>query len=62
MQRRDQTRRRGGALGTWLARGAELVVLGRYGDSTIVYLPSQDMFYYASPCCLAVFAVGVVPR
>ena len=41
-----------GAFGTWLARGAELVVLGRYGDSTIVYLPSQDMFYYASPCCL----------
>lgn len=40
------------AFGTWLARGAEWVTLGRYGDSTIVFLPSQDAFYYAGPTAM----------
>ena len=40
------------AFGTWMARGAEWVTLGRYGDSTVVYLPSQDAFYYAGPASM----------
>ena len=40
------------SFGTWMARGAEWVTVGRYGDATIVYLPSQDAFYYASPECV----------
>jgi hypothetical protein len=40
------------AFGTWLALGAEWVTISKYGDSTLVYLPSQDSFYYASPSCI----------
>ena len=40
------------AFGTWLASGAEWVTIGRYDDSTLVYVPSQDSFYYASPGCI----------
>ena len=39
------------SFGTWFARNAEWVTIGRYDDSTLVYLPSQDAFYYASPAC-----------
>jgi len=39
--------------GTWLALGAEWVTIAKYDeDSTLVYIPSQDCFYYASPACL----------
>lgn len=39
--------------GTWLALGAEWVTIGKYDDTTtLVYLPSQDAFYYASPGCM----------
>ena len=40
------------AFGTWLALGAEWVTIAKYDDSTLVYLPSQDAFYYASPTCI----------
>ena len=38
------------AFGTWLAHGAEIITIGKYsGDATLVYIPSQDSFYFASP-------------
>ena len=41
------------AFGTWLAAGAEWVTIGRYDDAgTLVYVASQDAFYYASPGCV----------
>jgi len=40
------------AFGTWLALGAEWVTIAKYDESTLVYIPSQDSFYYASPACI----------
>ena len=41
------------AFGTWLAAGAEWVTIGRYEEvATLVYVASQDTFYYASPGCI----------
>ena len=38
------------AFGTWLAHGAEIITIGKYSKgSTLVYIPSQDTFYFASP-------------
>jgi hypothetical protein len=38
------------AFGTWLAQGAELITIGKYSNGvTLVYIPSQDTFYFASP-------------
>jgi hypothetical protein len=38
------------AFGTWLAHGAEIITIGKYsGGATLVYIPSQDAFYFASP-------------
>lgn len=38
------------AFGTWLAHGAEIVTIGKYSSgATLVYIPSQDTFYFASP-------------
>jgi hypothetical protein len=38
------------AFGTWLAQGAELITIGKYSSgNTLVYIPSQDTFYFASP-------------
>jgi hypothetical protein len=38
------------AFGTWLALGAEIVTIGKYANgATLVYIPSQDIFYFASP-------------
>lgn len=38
------------AFGTWLAYGAEIITIGKYSKgSTLVYIPSQDTFYFASP-------------
>ena len=37
------------SFGTWMAKAAEWVTIGKYASSTIIYLPSQDAFYYASP-------------
>lgn len=42
-------KKKAGDFGTWAAQGAEWVTIGRYGASTVVYLPSQDAYYYASP-------------
>lgn len=36
--------------GTWLAHGAEIITIGKYqGGATLIYIPSQDTFYFASP-------------
>ena len=40
------------SFGTWIAKAAEWVTVGKYGAATIVYLPSQDAFYYASPASM----------
>ena len=41
------------AFGTWLAQGGELITIGKYSnDSTLVYIPSQDTFYFASPAVI----------
>ena len=38
------------SFGTWLAQGAELITIGKYSNgATLVYIPSQDTFYFASP-------------
>ena len=38
------------AFGTWLAHGAEIITIGKYsGGATLIYIPSQDTFYFASP-------------
>lgn len=38
--------------GTWVAQGAEWVSIGKYDENTLVYVVSQDAFYYASPGCI----------
>ncbi len=39
--------------GTWLAHGAEIITIGKYrGGATLVYIPSQDTFYFASPSAI----------
>ena len=35
-----------------LAAGAEFVTVSRFQTNTLVYLPSQDTFYFASPTAL----------
>ena len=40
------------AFGMWLALRAEWVTVGKYGESTLVFVPSQDVFYYAAPGCM----------
>ena len=35
--------------GTWMGKSAEFVTVGKYDSSTLIYLPSMDAFYYASP-------------
>ena len=38
------------AFGTWLAHGAEIITIGKYSSgATLIYIPSQDTFYFASP-------------
>ena len=37
------------SFGTWLASNAEWLTIGKYDESTLVYIPSQDSFYFASP-------------
>ena len=37
------------SFGTWLASNAEWLTIGKYDESTLVYLPSRDAFYFASP-------------
>ena len=44
--------RKGDLFGTWLAAGGEWVTIGRYEESTLVYIPSQDSFYYAAPAVM----------
>jgi len=40
------------AFGTWHALGSEFVTLGKYKGNTLVFIPSQDIFYFASPSTL----------
>jgi hypothetical protein len=40
------------SFGTWLAQGAEWVTIGKYEGITLVFVASQDAFYYASPGCI----------
>ena len=41
------------AFGTWLAQGAEIITIGKYSNSnTLIYIPSQDTFYFASPAAV----------
>jgi hypothetical protein len=35
--------------GTWLAKGAEMITVSKYKGTTLIYLPSQDIFYFAAP-------------
>jgi hypothetical protein len=38
------------AFGTWLAQGGEIITIGKYSNNaTLVYIPSHDTFYFASP-------------
>lgn len=38
------------AFGTWFAQGSEIITIGKYAHgTTLVYIPSQDTFYFASP-------------
>jgi len=37
------------AFGTWLAKGAEFITVSKYKGTTLIYLPSQDIFYFAAP-------------
>jgi hypothetical protein len=40
------------AFGTWRALGGEFVTLGKYKGNTLVFIPSHDTFYFASPPAL----------
>jgi hypothetical protein len=40
------------AFGTWRALGGEFVTLGKYKGNTLVFIPSHDTFYFASPAAL----------
>ena len=41
------------SFGTWLALGAEIITIGKYAHgATLVYIPSQDTFYFASPAAV----------
>jgi hypothetical protein len=38
--------------GTWLALGGEFITIGKYKGNTLVFIPSSDTFYFASPSAL----------
>ena len=38
--------------GTWLALGSEFVTIGKYKGNTLVFVPSRDTFFFASPSAL----------
>jgi hypothetical protein len=38
--------------GTWLAMGGEFVTISKYKGNTLVFIPSHDNFYFASPPAL----------
>jgi hypothetical protein len=40
------------AFGTWLALGGEFVTIGKYKGNTLLFIPSHDTFYFASPPAL----------
>ena len=40
------------SFGTWMGKCAEFVTIGKYDSATLIYLPSMDAFYYASPPAL----------
>ena len=46
------TLNKGQAFGTWLALGGEFVTIGKYKGNTLVFIPSHDTFYFASPVAL----------
>ena len=35
--------------GTWMALGGEFITIGKYKGNTLVFIPSSDTFYFASP-------------
>lgn len=43
---------KGPAFGTWLALGGEFVTIGKYKGNTLIFIPSHDIFYFASPSTL----------
>lgn len=38
--------------GTWRAVGSEIITLGKYKGNTLVFIPSSDTFFFASPAAL----------
>jgi hypothetical protein len=40
------------AFGTWQALGGEFITIGKYKGNTLVFIPSHDAFYFASPSTL----------
>jgi|GEM_PF-5451531 hypothetical protein len=40
------------SFGTWLAARSELLTVCKYHNATLVYIPAQDTFYFASPAAL----------
>jgi hypothetical protein len=40
------------SFGTWLAARSELLTVCKYRNATLVYIPAQDTFYFASPATL----------
>lgn len=38
--------------GTWQALGSEFITIGKYKGNTLVFVPSRDTFYFASPAAL----------
>jgi hypothetical protein len=41
------------SFGTWLAAGAEIMTIGKYRHGvTMIFIPSRDIFYFASPNAL----------
>lgn len=48
----DEVKPPASAFGTWRAMGSEFVTLGKYKGNTLVFIPSHDIFYFASPSTL----------
>ncbi len=40
------------AFGTWLALGSEFITISKYRGNTLVFVPSHDTFFFASPSAL----------
>jgi hypothetical protein len=40
------------SFGTWIPLGGEFITIGKYKGNTLVFIPSSDTFYFASPQAL----------